>query len=216
LVVSDSVLVLLALRIQDLVLHPPDVRQSIARELRAHQQVPSLVSRQRLRIANGRLEQLLKLGLVLCRDEGEPYAWDLSRLGGDRGRDGRAPSERVRHLRRGHARGLRPLGLRGWLLLLRWGSSLELLLLRSCRLLELALLARIARELRLLRLWLLLPEPLRLAGEASVLRLHWTSPKACRLGSKSALKAALLSIWLLWLLLLAILRLAWSGAVAAP
>jgi hypothetical protein len=102
------------------------------------------------------------------------------------------------------------------LLLLRCGSSLELLLLRSCRLLELALLSRIARELRLLRLWLLLPEPLRLAREASVLRLHWTSSKACRLGSKSALKAALLSIWLLLLLLLAILRLSRSGAVAAP
>jgi hypothetical protein len=108
------------------------------------------------------------------------------------------------------------LGLRGRLLLR--GSSLELLLLRSWRLLELALLARISRELRLLRLWLLLPEPLRLPGEASELRLHWTSSKACRLGSKSALKAALLSIWLLLLLLLllAILRLPGSGAVAAP
>jgi hypothetical protein len=105
------------------------------------------------------------------------------------------------------------LGLRRRLLLLRWRSGLELLLLRSWRLLELALLARIARKLRLLRLWLL-PEPLRLAGEASELRLHWTSSKASRLRSKPALKAALLPILLLRLL--AILGLPGSGAVAAP
>jgi hypothetical protein len=107
------------------------------------------------------------------------------------------------------------LRLRWLLLLLRWRSGLEWLLLWSLRLLELALLSRIARVLRLLRLLLLLlPEPLRLAREASVLRLHWTSAKTCRLRCQSTLKASLLSVRLL--LLLAILGLPRAGAVAAP
>ena len=102
-----------------------------------------------------------------------------------------------------------------WLLLLLLGrSSLELLLLRGLLLLELVLLSRIAGVLRLLRL-LLLPKPLRLAREASILLLQWSSPKARWLGAESALEAALLPVWLL-LLLLAILRLPRSGAVAAP
>jgi hypothetical protein len=90
------------------------------------------------------------------------------------------------------------------------------LLLGSLLLLELVLLPRITRVLRLLRLWLLLlllPETLRLARKASVLWLHWTSSKACRLRSQSALKAPRLSIRLL---LLAVRRLPGSGAVAAP
>jgi hypothetical protein len=104
------------------------------------------------------------------------------------------------------------------LLLLLGRSRLEWLLLRSLGLLELALLPRIASVLRLLwllwLLWLLLPKPLRLARKASVLRLHWTSAKTCRLRSQSTLKASLLSIRLL--LLLAILGLPRAGAVAAP
>jgi hypothetical protein len=94
------------------------------------------------------------------------------------------------------------------------GSGLELLLLRGLLLLELVLLSRIAGVLRLLRL-LLLPKPLRLAREASILLLQWSSSKARWLRAESALKAALLPVWLL-LLLLAILRLPRSGAVAAP
>jgi hypothetical protein len=103
--------------------------------------------------------------------------------------------------------------------LLLWGRSrLELLLHGRGLLLELSLLARIARVLLLHWLWLLLllllPEPLRLSRKASVLLLNWRSPKSCRLRRQSALKASRLAIWLL--LLLAILLLAGSGAVAAP
>jgi hypothetical protein len=92
-------------------------------------------------------------------------------------------------------------------------------LLRRLLLLELVLLPRIAGVLWLLRL-LLLPKTLRLARKASILLLHWTSSKACRLRAESALEAAGLPIWLLLLLLLllllAILGLSRSGAVAAP
>jgi len=109
--------------------------------------------------------------------------------------------------------------LRRWLLLLGWRASLEWLLLGRLLLLELVLLARIPRELRLhllLRLLLrLLPKPLRLAGIASKLRLHWTSSKARWLRSQCALEAARLAVGLL-LLLLAILGVPGSGAVPAP
>jgi hypothetical protein len=100
------------------------------------------------------------------------------------------------------------------LLLLLWRPSLELLLLWSLRLLELLLLSWVSCELRLLRLCLLLPETLRLTRVASKLWLHWASSKASRLRSKLALEACRLSILLL--LLLAILGLSRSGAVAAP
>jgi hypothetical protein len=104
----------------------------------------------------------------------------------------------------------------GWRLLLLLGRpSLELLLLRGLLLLELVLLSRITSVLWLLGLLLLLPKSLRLAREASILLLHGSSPKARWLRAESALKAALLPVWLL-LLLLAILRLPRSGAVAAP
>jgi hypothetical protein len=108
------------------------------------------------------------------------------------------------------------LGWRLLLLLLR-SSCLELLLLWSLLLELILLLPWISRVLWLLRLRLLLPESLRLSRIASELWLHWTSSKACRLRSKSTLtlKASGLSIWLL-LLLLAILGLPRSGAVAAP
>jgi hypothetical protein len=104
------------------------------------------------------------------------------------------------------------------LLLLLRGTSLEWLLLRSLLLELVLLLPWISCVLRLLRLrlLLLLPKSLRLARVASELWLHWTSSKASRLRSKSTLKALGLSIWLLLLLLLAILRLPRSGAVAAP
>ena len=90
----------------------------------------------------------------------------------------------------------RRAGLEGWLL---WRRLLE----------GLGLLAWIARELRLL---LLLREALRLSRKARELLLDWASAKACRLRSQSALEAS----GLLERLLLAILRLARSGAVAAP
>jgi hypothetical protein len=99
------------------------------------------------------------------------------------------------------------------LLLHGWRAGLEGLLLGRLLLLELlALLPWKARILRLLGL-LLLSEPLRLARKASKLRLHWASSKASRLGRHSALEAS--GLLLERLLLLAILRLPRSGAIAA-
>lgn len=104
----------------------------------------------------------------------------------------------------------------GLLLLLRWCSSLEWLLLRSWWLLELALLPWKASVLLLhWLLLLLLPESLRLSRKACVLLLQWSPSKTCRLRCQSALKASRL-LPVLLLLLLAILRLPRSGAVAAP
>jgi hypothetical protein len=83
-------------------------------------------------------------------------------------------------------------------------------------LLELALLTRIARKLRLdllLLLLLLLSKALRLARIASELLLHGSSPKTCWLRTKATLEAAGL---LERLLLLAILRLPRPGTIAAP
>lgn len=187
------------------------MRQRIARELRAEQQIASLVSRHGLGIAYGRLEQLLKLGLVLGGDERQSDIRNLAclRRDGRRGLLRRAcRSERIGHLGRGHACRLGQLRLGGRSLLRRRCAGLEGLLLRS--LLELlTLLPRIARELGLL----LLREALRLAWEACELLLQLTSWEASRLRRKPALEAA----GLLEGLLLAILGLLpRSGAVPTP
>jgi hypothetical protein len=217
LVVSDSVLSLLVTTCSDRASSIPDMRKSVPCQLRSHQEIPRLVSGESLRITHRRLEQLFKLGLIRRCDEGQSYARDLARLRwyGRRDRGRSAAPKRISHLRRGHARGLRPLRLSWRLLRLLLGrhTRLEGHLLRS-RLLELlALLARIARVLRLLRLRLL-SKALRLARKASKLLLHWASSKARWLGRHSTLKASRLLEWLL--LLLAVLRLPRSGAIAAP
>lgn len=101
------------------------------------------------------------------------------------------------------------------LLLLRRCASLKGHLLGSLLLLKLALLAWKTGILWLELL--LLSEALRLAREASILRLEWAAAEASGLRHQSALEASrLLLELLLLLLLLAILRLPRSGAVAAP
>lgn len=190
--------------------------QRIARQLRSHKQIPRLVARHCLTIAHCRLEQLFKLGLVLCRYKTEPDARDL-RAGGLGSlrllRLRRGTSEGVGHLRRSEAGRLgllRLCGRRHALL-----ASLEGLLLRGLleglllrRLLEgLLLLTGIAGKLRL-KLWrllLLLLEALLLAGIAGELRLDGGSAEAggLRLQSAKALHGLLLAILLLLLLRLA-------------
>lgn len=103
--------------------------------------------------------------------------------------------------------------------LLRRRASLKGLLLGSLLLLLLELLGLLPRIACILGLLLLrlLSKALRLAREASHLRLHWSSTKACRLRSHSSLEVALEAAGLLeGLLLLAILWLPRSGAIAAP
>ena len=99
-------------------------------------------------------------------------------------------------------------------MLLLGRARLKWLLLRS--LLErLTLLPEVARELRLLLRRLL--EALRLPWVARELRLELSTPESSRLRTQSSLEAAgLLEGLLLLLLLLAILRLPRTGAVAAP
>lgn len=59
----------------------PDLRQRVPVERRSHEQIPRFLPGKRLIIASRRLEQLFKLGLILCRDEREPDVWYLgSRL----------------------------------------------------------------------------------------------------------------------------------------
>jgi len=75
---------------------------------------------------------------------------------------------------------------------------------------RLALLARIARVLRLLAM------ALWLAGEAGELWLQRAAAIARRLGHQTGLEASGLLLRWRWLWLLAILRLPRAGAVAAP
>lgn len=213
LVVSDRVLAHVSYELLIISVLVPDMRQGISGQLRPHKQVACLVSRQGLRIPHSRLEELLKLGLVLRRYERQPNVRNLARFRwrrrGQRLR--RAAAKRVGYLRRGHARGLRHLrGSR------RWRAGLEGDLLRGLLLVRLALLAREAKAclLRLLLRWWLLPEALRLSRKACKLLLQRRLSKARRLRPQSALEAPGLLERLL--LLLAILRLSGSGAVGAP
>src|SRR5580692_8975784 len=120
--------------------------KSITSEVGPQKQFSRLFARHGLARSDGRLEELLKLGLVIGSYEGEADAGNLGArscgFGGSWLR-GRA-AERIRHLRRCHTRGLGKL-LRG-----RRRLLLLLLLLKARWLrLEAALWLLEARRLRL-------------------------------------------------------------------
>lgn len=199
------------------------MRQGIARELRPQEQVSRLVAGEGLAAPNGRLEQLLELGLVRDGYKRQADIRDLRGRGCGLRRCGlrRAAAKRVGHLRRRHACGLGDLGWRlGRLELLLGHRGIDLARLEGLlrrRLLEaLGLLAWIPRRLRLeaggLRLeasglWLEALRLLLLPREARELALQRSAiSRGLRLEALGLLER---------LLLLAVLGLAGAGAVGA-
>jgi hypothetical protein len=59
----------------------PNMSQSIAGKLGSHQEVSGLISSHGLPSPNGRLEQLLKLGLIGSSYKRQPDVWDLGPSG---------------------------------------------------------------------------------------------------------------------------------------